>query len=327
MKRKPMHKFRTVLTVFESFFTSWRFPLFTLSVLLFFAMLVLALALIPVSDSGIGTFAEEFKIWCLGYDPATGEMESMYLVMFLVQPLILSLFIVFFWYQPLTGLLKKQPRKSIIYILAALSLVAAIGVTLPSLYSAGEKEELPFPAERLRTRITPPGFTLINQYKETVSLEDYRGKIIMITAVYASCSETCPLILEQSRQVLEELGETQSGQVQLMALTMDPGKDTPMMLRMTADHYGLPGPNRHLLTGEPSYINTILDRLNIPRKRREDGAIDHANIFILIDKAGHVAYRFTLGERQKKWLLKATRLLINEPAPTLNVSQHTSSNF
>lgn len=313
MKDKSKQKFKSFLTVLESFFSSWRFPVFMLSVLFFFALLVIVTILIPVSDSVAGTFAKEFKTWCLGYDPATGEIESIYFIIFLVQPTILSLFIWAFWHKPLMGLVQKGGKIAVPYISSALILVISIGLTLPSLYATTDKGELPFPAQDLRTEITAPSFTLTNQDKENISLEEYRGDVIMVTAVYASCAESCPLILEQAKEVLNNLDKNETEQLQLMALTMDPNNDTPGMLKMTADHYELTGSNQHLLTGEAEYINDILDQLNIPRQRREDGAIDHANIFVLIDKKGKIAYRFTLGDRQKKWLLKATRLLIEEP--------------
>lgn len=306
-------KFRMILTGLESFFSSWRFPVFALSVLLFFALLVGAAAMIPVSDTAIGTFAEEFKTWCLGYDPATGEMETIYLVMFIVQPAMIGFFIWVFWYQPLMHLVKNGVRRSVPYILTGFILVSVIGSTLPSFYSNAGDGAWPFPAEQLRTEIDTPDFTLVNQHRQRISLDDYRGQVVMITAIYASCAETCPLILKQARRVFNRLTEEESGKVHLMALTMNPAKDTPRMLKMIAENYQLTAPNQHLLTGDAKRVNGILDRLNIPRRRREDGAIDHANIFILVDKKGKIAYRLTIGERQEEWLLKATRLLTEEP--------------
>lgn len=322
---RPSLYFSSFLGKLESFFSSWRFPVFMLSILFFFALLVIGVTLIPVSDSVMGTFAEEFKTWCMGYDPATGEIESIYLVMFIVQPVILSLFISAFWYKPLVDVVTNTPGKVIPYLFFAIALVISIGITLPSFYSSAEKGELPFPAESIRTELTPPQFTLVNQHEKEISLDDFRGSVVMITAVYASCNETCPLILEQAKKVLGQLNESMATQVQLLALTMDPDKDTSQMLKMTADHYELTGSNQHLLTGEARYIDNILDQLNISRQRRADGAIDHANIFMLVDKQGKIAYRFTLGDRQEKWLLKATRLLIQEEYDP--VTDITSNNF
>lgn len=325
-KKSPAVKFKSHLDRLETFFSSWRFPVFTLTVLLFFGMLVVGISLTPVSDSGLGTFAEEFKTWCLGYDPATGEIEYIYLIMFIVQPLIISLFVFAFWYTPLLQLLKEGPKQAWPYFTSGLVLVALVGASLPSLFTYSAKGELPFPAEELRTKINPPRFSLVNQHKQTVSLDEYRENVVLITAVYASCSETCPLILEEVKRVFTNLPEEKRHEVQLMAITMDPNKDTPRMLKMTADHYGLNASNQHLLTGDPGQINSLLDRLNIPRQRNEDGTINHANLFILVDKNGKIAYRFTLGDRQERWLSKAIRLLVNENHYTVNNTVNHSIN-
>jgi protein SCO1 len=53
--------------------------------------------------------------------------------------------------------------------------------------------------------------------------------------------------------------------------------------------------------------------MGIERVRNaETGLIDHANLFLVIDRQGRVAYRFTLGDRQEQWLVSALRLLLAE---------------
>jgi len=314
-KETARKKFRTLLERVETFFSSWRFPVFTLSVLLFFMLLIVVISLIPVGESGIGAFAEDFKTWCLGYDPATGEIESIYLVMFIVQPIILSLFVIVFWMGPLSDLFGTRPWKALPAILAGLAPVLLVAAAFPALYAPAERGELPFPAEEIRTRLTPPSFSFINQDSTEISMDDLRNDVVMITAVYASCADTCPIILEQARRVLNNLKREEAARVHLLAITLNPERDTPGMLKMVADHYGLNGPNEHLLTGDPDRINKVLDQLNISRKHGDNGRIDHANLFLLVDKAGFLAYRFTIGNRQEQWLLKATRLLVNEPEP------------
>jgi cytochrome oxidase Cu insertion factor (SCO1/SenC/PrrC family) len=49
--------------------------------------------------------------------------------------------------------------------------------------------------------------------------------------------------------------------------------------------------------------------------RRRDGVsgvIDHTNLFLLVDRQGKLAYRFSLGPRQERWLGSALRLLLEE---------------
>ena len=59
----------------------------------------------------------------------------------------------------------------------------------------------------------------------------------------------------------------------------------------------------------------MLDRMQIARERDPDsGVISHANLFLLIDRDGRLAYRLGLGERQQRWLVSALRVLLGEQA-------------
>jgi cytochrome oxidase Cu insertion factor (SCO1/SenC/PrrC family) len=60
-------------------------------------------------------------------------------------------------------------------------------------------------------------------------------------------------------------------------------------------------------------VNDVLDRLEISRSANPmSGEIDHANLFLLIDKGGKLAYRLTLGAQQEQWLVEALRVLVAE---------------
>ena len=60
-------------------------------------------------------------------------------------------------------------------------------------------------------------------------------------------------------------------------------------------------------------MNEVLDHYGFSRtKNLETGIIDHTNLFILVDRAGKIAFRFSLGEVQEAWLEDALRLLIAE---------------
>ena len=55
--------------------------------------------------------------------------------------------------------------------------------------------ELPFPAGRLRTTLSMPAFTLNNQDDEPISLSALHGRVVLVTAVYSTCTTTCPMML------------------------------------------------------------------------------------------------------------------------------------
>ena len=61
----------------------------------------------------------------------------------------------------------------------------------------------------------------------------------------------------------------------------------------------MPAPLYNLVTGEADEVERVLDDMGVARQRDpETGIIDHASLFILVDRDGKVAYRLGLGERQ-----------------------------
>jgi protein SCO1 len=298
----------------ENYFTSWQFPVFMLYTLLLSWIFIVIMAFVPVTDSAWGAFAEDFKVWCFGYDPATGKMQWIYLIMFTVNPLILALVILFVWQEPLQKVWNAFSITRNQFSLSSILVIAVIASFL-MMFEVPE-ENLEFQPDVLRTSHTAPEFTLINQHNEEVSLADFEGRVVILTSVYASCADTCPMILEQARNVLDTLTARQQEDVVLLAITMQPEKDTPELLSQVARFYRLDNYNAHLLTGDPGKINALLDRLNVSRYERADSAdLDHANLFMILDREGSIAYRFTIGKIQQQWMAEALKLLVDEPKP------------
>jgi hypothetical protein len=78
------------LEALERFFASWRFPVLALAALASFEFGLVAVSLIPRADTGLGHFAEQFRIWCWGYDPRTGQWQWAYVASMLGAPITLG---------------------------------------------------------------------------------------------------------------------------------------------------------------------------------------------------------------------------------------------
>jgi protein SCO1/2 len=68
-----------------------------------------------------------------------------------------------------------------------------------------------------------PDFELTNQDGETVSMRELRGEPVIVTFLYTTCEDTCPLQAQTVRGALDELGED----VPAIAIAVDPPNDTP----------------------------------------------------------------------------------------------------
>jgi len=98
--------------------------------------------------------------------------------------------------------------------------------------------------------VTPPAptydFNLRDQDGRGVRLTAFRGKPVVLTFLYTHCPDSCPLIAWKLRQTHERLGTT-ARRVALVAVSVDPGGDTPDAVRSFL--------SAHHLTGNVSYLS------------------------------------------------------------------------
>lgn len=296
----------------RAFMTGGGFPVFTLSLLLSWLIFLIVMLLTPVRATGFGAFAADFRIWCFGFDQATGHTEWAYVTAMITPLFLMGGFIAMFWWAPLRTSLAR-PRSIALHVVTAAILVAGASTGLAL---SGEKPatgELPFPAEALRTSYRAPEVMLTNQVGESIDLAALQGKVVVLTAIYASCPHTCPALLSQAKGAIAELAPEEREDLRLLAVTLDPENDSAETLAALAENHGMQVPLYNLLSGAPPNVESVLDRMEVARERDpESGVINHANLFLLIDREGRVAYRLGLGERQQRWLESAIRVLLKE---------------
>jgi cytochrome oxidase Cu insertion factor (SCO1/SenC/PrrC family) len=305
-------RFNQSIEAVRSFFSGGAFPVFAISLLACWEAFLIGVLLVPPSPSALGAFAENFRIWCFGYDPATGRTEWADVMAMLLPQLMMGSFIALFWWEPLREML-RAPKRAATHAGVAALIVAGSTLGFAVSNSAPANGELPFPAEGIRTAFASPHLSLTNQEGSPVDLEALQGRVVLLTAVYASCGHTCPLILTQTKAALAELGPGDLQDLTVIAVTLDPSNDSAGVLKVLADGHGLQAPLYNLVTGPSEDVERVLDDMQIARTRDpESGVIDHANIFLLIDREGRIAYRLGLGERQEAWLTAALRVLLKE---------------
>jgi protein SCO1/2 len=297
----------------QRFMTGGSFPAFVLWLVLFYELLLLWLLTAPTGSSA---FVDEFRVWCLGYDPATGRSQWSYVMAMTVPQALLAGAVALLWWPPLRAMCRR-PVAMARHAGAAAALVAVAAAGFAALVGEPASGELPFPAEALRTAHPAPDLLLTNQLQEPVDLSALRGKVVMLTAVYASCPHTCPLVLAQSKRAVAALTPEEREELRVVAVTLDPERDSPEVLAQVARIQHMSAPLYNLVTGDAEAVERVLDAMGVARHRDpETGLIDHTSLFILVDRDGKVAYRLGLGDRQERWLVSALRVLLRERTET-----------
>ena len=70
-----------------------------------------------------------------------------------------------------------------------------------------------------------PAIRLSDQFGEPVALSDFAGKIVLLTFLYTSCPDVCPIVTETLRRTHQLLGSDAVG-VQILAVSVDPEGDS-----------------------------------------------------------------------------------------------------
>src|SRR3954462_13956097 len=113
-----------------------------------------------------------------------------------------------------------------LFVTAVLALSAAALVTLLARPDGGAGSAPGF-AGAVRPAIPPQDFSLRDEDGRTVSLRDYRGRVVVLTFMYTTCRDTCPLTATQIRGALDDLDRD----VPALAVSVDPVNDTPERAR------------------------------------------------------------------------------------------------
>jgi cytochrome oxidase Cu insertion factor (SCO1/SenC/PrrC family) len=306
----PMNRFLNGATRFLS---GGHFPAFAICALVFYQVFIAVMAFVPPAGGMWGEFLDDFRMRCFKLDPKTGWMQMSTVWVMLSEPLPLEAIFFFLWRTPLRELWHARRRAFAQVAGWALLLVGMIAISLMGLGRAQTtRTELPFPADNLRSALVMPSFTLTNQDGHAVSLSHFKGRVVLVTAVYSTCTTTCPMMLTKVRTVLDELTPAERDGMAVIAFSLNPESDTRELRAMTAKMYGIKT-QFHFVNGIPSEMNALLDKLNIARTRDEkSGQIMHSNLFFLLDREGRIAYRLSLSQNESPWLISALRVLLAE---------------
>src|SRR5689334_968265 len=69
-----------------------------------------------------------------------------------------------------------------------------------------------------------PAFTLESSGGGTVSLEQFRGRVVVLGFGFSNCTEVCPLTLHTLALARKQLGSA-AADVQVLYVTVDPERD------------------------------------------------------------------------------------------------------
>jgi protein SCO1 len=142
-----------------------------------------------------------------------------------------------------------------------------------------------------------PNLPVVNQHGEKLRFYDdvIKGKIVVISFIYTSCTEICPLSTARLAQVAEQFGDRLGRDIFFISLSVDPNRDTPEKLKAYADSFRT-GPGWVFLTGSLQDMRAINARLG----ERMRSLNEHRNEIVLgNDATGEWARNSLFGDMKR----------------------------
>jgi protein SCO1/2 len=141
-----------------------------------------------------------------------------------------------------------------------------------------------------------PEFVLDSARGSRVALADLRGKVVVVTFVFTTCNSSCPILTAKLADIGRSLGSDFGRKIAFVAISVDPGNDTPTRLLNYAAAYRAAVPGWHFLTGTPKEIDSVVRNFGSFAKQADSGSVNHLFLTSLIDRTGMLRVQY-LGTR------------------------------
>ena len=148
----------------------------------------------------------------------------------------------------------------------SLALALAIGTALAAAACSTSDPES-FLGTELKPKRVAEDFRLDNQFGRPVALSDRKGDVVVLTFLYSTCPDVCPVVAVQLRDALEALADD-ADRVSLVAVSVDPEGDSEASAREFAEKWGL-ADSLDFLLGDGAELAPVWDAYHLAPSVRE----------------------------------------------------------
>lgn len=163
----------------------------------------------------------------------------------------------------------------------------AVGCVLVGISAGG----IAASAESLPKIGPAPGFSLVDQNGETFTFKELRGQVAVVTFIFTSCSDSCPLLTAKLVAVHGMLG-SDAPDVKFVVITVDPMNDTPPVLKKYAKLYSAPEKEFTFLTGDFDQIQQVVRNYGAYFNTRGERDVDHTFLTSIVDQSGTLRVQY-----------------------------------
>jgi protein SCO1 len=132
-------------------------------------------------------------------------------------------------------------------------------------------------------------FSLPDQFGNTRTIADFKGKVVVVFFGFAQCPDVCPTTMAELAEVKKSLGKD-ADKLQAVFITVDPERDTAAVLKAYMENFD---PSFIALRGTPEQTTVVAKHFKTYFKRSEGKTpgsytMDHSAGSYVFDTEGHV---------------------------------------
>jgi protein SCO1/2 len=193
-------------------------------------------------------------------------------------------------------------------VFASLSILGAAGVIV-----FAKPEAAPtIGADGFAGALSPPNipvrdFHLRDQDGKPASVDEYRGKVVVLTFMYSTCQDTCPVTAQTIRGALDQVGHD----VPVLAVSVDPSHDTPDTAERFLVKQSMSAGRMRFLLGTRAQLAPVWKAYGI---RPQGKGFEHTAYVAVLDKTGRQRVGFPVDHLTDNYLAHDIRKLESERA-------------
>jgi len=135
--------------------------------------------------------------------------------------------------------------------------------------------------------VPAPPLALDSYLGQPINIDDYRGKAVLVTFLYANCPTLCPLIAANLHTAQAMLPHAETAKVQIIAVSVDPRGDTPKAVAAFLRHHEMTGRMQYLI-GNAAQLSRVWAAWNVgsTRDTQQPDLVNHSGLVYGISASG-----------------------------------------
>lgn len=151
---------------------------------------------------------------------------------------------------------------------------------------------------------TVPDFKLTDQESKPFKFSSTRGKLVLVTFIFTTCPDVCPLLTAKLATIQRALEEKKMKDYLLLSISTDPERDTAAVLKDYAGHFKADLRKWSFLTGSREELAQVWKLFGVNVTKTESAQVRHTSLTTLVDQQGNRRFDYYGDKWQEKEVLK-----------------------